>query len=555
MGCGVTKEYNFSICIIKLVQTEEPNQYVLKQTYKEIFTMYEKTSIVQYMFQSTHEEFQSLFKDHKILRKCLFYLVFHGDKTNSVQYPHAYGFIPKDEIYQKTPVMLNKVFVIRSDSFTEVMTFEDLAEQISGCLDIREKVIIPKHQQSVFNKSLSSHKFSLISKKLIKSNNIVKEDERENIICSSSDDSRNLEESDEQLPYEEYDFINEISDQKLNILESKINNKEPVHAINIKFNNFKDLNNLKRLVTILLKDQLYSIRGFYFSDNYVNFSDFDEGWTLILDYILKSLKLRHLDLSMNYIYDKTIEKLAVNLKKKKIISLNLQSNFITKKGAFALANWLRKNKSLRVLNIQQNNTNEFKAEGVESICNAIKKHRCIKSINFSYMNITGVGKCISELLDCSKTLKKLSIRDTRVNLDDLSLILHASNKLEELDISENYQGNNQAIDLISKLILSNTSLMIFNFDSFGINEDNYKSILTALISNKNLVNVSMEDNSVDYSFYLEYFLNLDESNEQKLRKINLSELSVRRKGIKIGNKDKELLDKYKHKKFSLEILI
>jgi hypothetical protein len=47
---------------------------------------------------------------------------------------------------------------------------------------------------------------------------------------------------------------------------------------------------------------------------------------------------------------------------KKIINLDLSSNFITYQGCKSISEWLKKNKILKTLNLQQNTMNEFKKE-------------------------------------------------------------------------------------------------------------------------------------------------------------------------------------------------
>ena len=268
---------------------------------------------------------------------------------------------------------------------------------------------------------------------------------------------------------------------------------DAVHEVSIikcKYANNEVLDNLFNVITQVRPEKLTVLT---LSDN-LNLGDY---WFSIIAFIGKLPNIYYLNLSMGFIYDKYLTSLFTVIKKKRIISLDLSSNFITFVGARIVGKWLKSNRTIKELNIQQNTMNEFKREGFDFIAEPLKSHPQITTIDFSFMVLTGFGKKLSELIRQSNTIKVLKIKATRMNFNDYEFVfpaLYENKVIEQLFISENNPMKEESIDMISKLINVNRTINTLYIDKVGLTIENSKPFFTALKKNEVINCLSMNDN-------------------------------------------------------------
>lgn len=270
MGCGgSSNNFEFSIYIVHLEPTDNPGICVIKQSYKEIFTMLEKTTVIQYMINSNNEEFTKLFKTTSLLKKAIYYMVFDNGKTCPVEYIDAYSFIPKDEysFYRKgnSPILLTKVFVIETHNFKDLkLTVESVNKQIEKVSDIREmeiysldsNLLAPKKQISTILENSeeeyedsSDSENTIIDPEPINLDSEVEENENSNILVN-------------------FVVKNTLNKEKLKELEKIIDKekKEKANLISISISYMKNLDNeeilhnIKEMFTKLSPDEFVSYK-------------------------------------------------------------------------------------------------------------------------------------------------------------------------------------------------------------------------------------------------------------------------------------------------------
>ena len=150
---------------------------------------------------------------------------------------------------------------------------------------------------------------------------------------------------------------------------------------------------------------------------------------------------------------------------KRIRSLNLSKNAITVEGGSLISEFLLVNKTLQELNISYNDNVNFKAEGIKYIIRSLVDCPNIKLIDFSGMNLTGCGEFIANLLENSKSLEKMVLKNDYLNANDFKNIFEKvkSNKIiKEIDISFNDMGGDKSLEYIRDSIKENTSLIKLN---------------------------------------------------------------------------------------------
>jgi hypothetical protein len=269
--------------------------------------------------------------------------------------------------------------------------------------------------------------------------------------------------------------------------------KEYIKGFHIRRNKFNEPSNFISVLNMLKSTNSDRITSFTFSDN-LNLGD---GWHKVIDVIAELKNLHYLNLSMGFIYDKYLVPLLNSIKSKRIVQLDLSSNFITYVGAKTISKWIKGNRTLKELYLQQNTMNEFKKEGFAYISDALKVHPNITSVDFSFMILTGFGSNLSELVKCSRTLKVLKIRNVRMNFKDFEYLIPALSEnatIEELYLNENNPMKDEVIDLIAKLINSNKTIHTLYLDKIGLNVENSKPFFTAMKKNTTIHTLSINDN-------------------------------------------------------------
>jgi hypothetical protein len=282
---------------------------------------------------------------------------------------------------------------------------------------------------------------------------------------------------------------------------------EKVVSLCIKNNNIINLDLFKKLIDKLI--DLKTLQSFTFSDNH-NSSGFDDGWSMMINLFNKNKSLRNINLAMSFLYEKYVGSLFKALRGKKIYQLDVSSNFISLSGAKKIAEWLKRNRSIKQLSLQQNTMNEFKKEGSDLIITQLIKYHNLISLDLSNMALTGFGLKLSELITTTKSLKDLKIKSTRMNLEDhknISKAMCENNTVEYLGIGDNYPGLDEVYTIIAELIRKNKKLIQINLDKLQIGKKTLPIIFEAIEENKQLQKFSFNENNpkISLSTYIDFF--------------------------------------------------
>ena len=256
--------------------------------------------------------------------------------------------------------------------------------------------------------------------------------------------------------------------------------------------------------------QKKNIKIFSFYDNNIN-PDF-EGWDYISEFLENNYNVRCVDLHCSNIYDNNLNSIIQALTDKRIRILNLSENFLTSEGTTFISSILKNNKTLQRLNICRNSKNEFKAEGVKNILEALNLNPNIEYINFSYMNLTGCGIYIGRFLSSNKSLKILILIKVQLNAIDFRNIFESiknNDTIKEIDASFNDMGGDKSLEYISNGIKENKSLNCLKIEHININDDNYQIIFDGIEKNKNINSYNVNyNNKIQIKIMLNFFSKL-----------------------------------------------
>jgi len=184
--------------------------------------------------------------------------------------------------------------------------------------------------------------------------------------------------------------------------------------------------------------------------------------------------------------------------------LDLSENFINQDGAAILGEFLNKNKTLQRLILNNNDLDNFKKAGVESICKNLVDHPNIQFLDFSSMIVTGCGEAVANLIKSSKSIKSIILKDCLLNMKDVQNICKAlslpntSKTIINVNISFNDMASDKSLEEIGKMIKVNKTLTKLKLDKMNINMNNYNDKITHFSFNYNP--------NVKPRLILEYFL-------------------------------------------------
>ena len=383
-------------------------------------------------------------------------------------------------------------------------------------------------------------------------------------------------EDQEQVKYEEGEEIIENNNE---IIISNEINKDILNYVVNKFDNWKEMNNLKNYeeekdidsinsvkifsssiesISNFIKLMNYlkekDIQSFSFYENNIN-NEF-EGWDSISEFLDENYSIRCLDLHKNAITDSHLCDLIRSLCDKRIRILNLSENNITFEGVKIISDFLKNNKTLQKLNLSHNSQNYFKAEGVKYIIEALVDNQNIKWIDFSNMQLTGCGEYIGKFLTDNNSIENIILRNVQLNAIDFKNIFdniknHKVIKL--IDISMNDMGGDKSLQYIADGIKENNSLNSLKMDKININNNNYQIIFDAIEKNKNISCYSVNHNSkIKPKIMLEFFIKQKHVKTLYYEPFDKNDPEDRKKELSLD--DKKLFEKFKTERPDMKIV-
>ena len=338
--------------------------------------------------------------------------------------------------------------------------------------------------------------------------------------------------------------------------ENKINDKNVIDSVFIEEVKMFDLELFSELIDILTTYPY--LKRISFSDFHIE-KDFD-GWENILHLINENSNIRWMDFHKSNINNSILESICSIIENKRIRYLDISENFINQEGAKTIGFFLSKNKTLQRLILNNNDLEDFKKEGIHSICEPLISHPNIELLDFSSMTVTGCGEYVANLIKSSKTLKVIILRDCSLNLKDFQNICRAlsspniSKTIINVDLSHNDMASDKSIEEIGKMIKVNKSLTTLNMEKMNLTMQTYNFILNGLNENDTIINFSFCYNpKVKPKIILEYFLHRKKLNTFAYIPYKSS---INDKGPKVEFtlEEKKIIEKFKKKRKKVKLI-
>ena len=298
----------------------------------------------------------------------------------------------------------------------------------------------------------------------------------------------------------------------------------------------------------------------------ISFCDFKferetDVWDNIVYLLQENNNIRWVDLHKSNMNNDIIVSIAKVSENKRFRFLDLSENFINQDGAEILAEFLSKNKTLQKLILNNNDLENFKKGGVQSICKSLEDHPNIQLIDFSSMVVTGCGEYVAALLKKSKSIKSVILRDCTLNFKDIQNICKAlslpniSNTINNVDLSFNDLASDKSIEEIGKMLKVNKTLNRLYLEKMNLNMNNYNFILNGLNENDKIIHFNFSFNpSVKPRLFLEYFLH-----RKKLNSLTYIpyRANINDQGPKVDfkKKKKKIIKKFKDKRKRVKLIV
>ena len=291
-----------------------------------------------------------------------------------------------------------------------------------------------------------------------------------------------------------------------------------------------------------------------------NFDKETDIWDNIIYLLQENNNIRWVDLQKSNINNDILSSFIKVSENKRFRYLNLSENFIDQNGAILLGEFLSKNKTLQRLILNNNELENFKKSGVESICKNLENHPNIQVLDFGSMMVTGCGEYISNLIKSSKSIKTIILKDCSLNFKDIQNICKAlsspniSKTIINVDLSHNNMASDKSIEEIGKMIKINKTLTHLNLENMNLLNNTYNFIFNALNDNDKINHFNLSYNpGIRPKIILEYFL----------RRKKLSNLiyipynaNINDKGPKIefNLEEKKIIKKFKEKRTKVKLI-
>ena len=298
----------------------------------------------------------------------------------------------------------------------------------------------------------------------------------------------------------------------------------------------------------------------------ISFCDFKferetDVWDNIVYLLQENNNIRWVDLHKSNMNNDIIVSIAKVSENKRFRFLDLSENFINQDGAEILAEFLSKNKTLQKLILNNNDLENFKKSGVQSICKSLEDHPNIQLIDFSSMVVTGCGEYVAALLKKSKSIKSVILRDCTLNFKDIQNICKAlslpniSNTINNVDLSFNDLASDKSIEEIGKMLKVNKTLNRLYLEKMNLNMNNYNFILNGLNENDKIIHFNFSFNpSVKPRLFLEYFLHRKKLNSLTYipYRANINDQGPK---VDFNLDEKKIIKKFKDKRKRVKLIV
>ena len=217
--------------------------------------------------------------------------------------------------------------------------------------------------------------------------------------------------------------------------------------------------------------------------------------------ILYLKNISKLNLQRNNLQDKDLQCLVKYTKEYNppLKELLIQSNFIGVEGSKAIADLMKDNNYLKILNIADN---PLLSEGINNICDSLINYKNI--LNEFLINYTKCGDySVMKILNMLQKNKKLIVfsfvgnKFTNKGTDKILSSLRKNTNLKKISLGSNYINSKSFINLPDYLSF-NKSLLILEIKSSKLGDDILKRLSKIFLYNKTLLNIFLVDNLLSY---------------------------------------------------------
>ena len=364
-----------------------------------------------------------------------------------------------------------------------------------------------------------------------------------------TNDNINYEEKED----EETDNNNElnidglIDEEKINRIKKKFSQK--IYKISLSELSIKNKNYFAQLINFFMDKE---IKIFSIYDTNIN----DELiFKQLLEFFEKNYHIRSLVLHNCNLLDTHMNDLMGAIIDKRIRYLDLSKNAITVVGATLISEFLLVDKTLKELNISNNDNLNLKAEGIKYILRSLVNCPNIKLINFSGMILTGCGEFLANFIEGNKSIEIIILKNIYLNCNDFKSILEklkTNKNIKTFDVSNNDMGGDKSLEYIKDCIEENNSLEIFIMDKININNDNYNIIFPAIEKNKSITYYSLNYNKINPKIVFEFFIK--QTHVKKLEFIPFDKNDPDDKNKDFTLDDKKLIEKCKSERPDLDLI-
>ena len=217
----------------------------------------------------------------------------------------------------------------------------------------------------------------------------------------------------------------------------------------------------------------------------------------LLKNIINLKNISKIYLQRNNITDNDIQRISQYIQefKSHLKELHLQSNLIGITGSEYIAQLIKDNNYLKVLNITDN---PLQSQGIINICDSITNNKNKISellINSTKCNDYCIEK-ITTMLKFNKNLKIFTATENKFSnkgVDRILSTLRTNNTLLQISIGNKYI-NSTAFENIADYLSFNKSLIYLEIKSSKITDDIIKKLAKMLLINKTLTHINLVDN-------------------------------------------------------------
>ncbi|KAL9667355.1 hypothetical protein QQ045_001709 [Rhodiola kirilowii] len=209
--------------------------------------------------------------------------------------------------------------------------------------------------------------------------------------------------------------------------------------------------------------------------------------------------IRELHLHGNSIGDEGIRALmsGFNLHKGKITNLDISNNSITSKGAFYVAEFVKKSKSLKWLNLYMNDIGD---EGAEKMAEALKENRSLAVIDLGGNNIRAHGiTAIAQVFKDNSVITSLGVAYNPIGPEGaqaLCEVLKFHGQIQTLELGWCQIGPKGA-EYVADMLKYNTTISTLDLRANGLKDDGTKCLARSLkVVNEALTTLNLGYNEI-----------------------------------------------------------